>query len=184
MLPAASYSSRAGCCSSRVNFKLFIPFVNADVLNIPVSIIVDKDPDTSRPEADGTPGESLYLKSLRNAIEGDTQIKAFSGKVTLEYDMALPQKNKTYVLATMKNLHPRMVGEFMDQSETLTGADFAKAFHRFFFRPTGKRKAVSKADFALELALFIDRGSAPELVVPSYIQRAINHALKAVRDDG
>jgi putative ATP-dependent endonuclease of OLD family len=159
-----------------LNFKVFIPFVKGSVLNIPVAIVTDKDPDKNRPDTDGEPGDSRYLKSLRASVAGDERIQIFASKRTLEYDIAIPTANAKPILEAMRHVHPRKVDAFLTTNDSLEGADFAEAFHTTFFRPGKGKKPASKADFALELAIIIESGKAPGFEVPPYLKKAIRYA--------
>jgi putative ATP-dependent endonuclease of OLD family len=160
-----------------LNFKTFLPFIRGEILNVPVAIVTDKDSsidDGEEVEADGEsteakddrdPTPSNYYSSLVKAVEGDSRIRVFGGETTFEKELVAPKKNRSIALDAMSSIHPIKTRRFRKTAD-LESPEFPELFYKKFF---GRGERTSKADFALALALTLDKLGAGAFEVPAYI---------------
>lgn len=160
-----------------LNFSVFLPFIGANELNVPVAIITDTDPPVNKTVNGEELQGSAYLKKLQSLVASDPMIEVFPASVTFEYDLALEVENFQALLVAMQRVRPRKTPQFAKSHGKETGAAFARAFYDDFF----KNSDTSKAEFALELALVLDDTelSVP-FKIPSYLREALDHVLKDV----
>lgn len=110
----------------------------------------------------------------------DSYLKVFHGLKTLEYDLALNAKNRKYMLAALRELHPKISANLEKKIEVATG-DAEKArilFSGMFERRNGN---VQKGRFAQALAHII--AAEHDFVVPEYIKNAIEHACQPAQGE-
>jgi len=169
-----------------LNFKVFLPFIKGEILNVPVAIVTDKDSRIEDDDADDEvdkselrePIPSRYYTSLLREVEGDSRIKIFGGDTTFEKELVVPKENRRLALDAMCELRPIKTPSF-EKSTKIDDPMFPEVFYEKFF--TGKKPA-SKADFALALALKLNDLRPEELIgfiVPGYIASAIAYLTRA-----
>lgn len=165
-----------------LNFDSFLPLFGTAALKIPVSVITDADPPNIKaPDGTSSPcypaatdavtlsDTTLSMKSLQ-----DKFVKVFHGVKTFEYDFALHGKNRTAMLAALKDIHPG-IGKSLNLDVDAETCDVAKAktlFRGMFDRGENN---VQKGRFAQALAAHIDDNDA-DIIVPDYIIQACRHA--------
>ncbi len=157
-----------------LNFEIFIPFVRADVLGVPVAILTDGDRPTDETHEPSSP--SAYVKKLTAEIQDDPKVRLFHNAVTFEHELAREPKNRAVLLGALEQVVGTGVFRKINQAlKSATDEMYADVFlHEIF----GRRK-TSKARFAQELALLLDATPAPTFIVPQYIQDALDHLRKA-----
>jgi putative ATP-dependent endonuclease of OLD family len=161
-----------------LNFTTFLPFVKSDVLNIRVAIITDSDPNQVRTLDGDEANESDYLKKLRTLTQADPNLEVFAATHTFEYDLALPPGNRDAIIEAISALRRRK-GASLRNAAFNTGDAFAAAFYDEFFR----QSRTSKPEFAMELALIIER-SPSAFTVPEYIARAFEFVITDTEPSG
>ena len=151
-----------------LNFLVFLPFINSEVLNIKVAILTDSD----KPRADDGEelSESDYVKRLKAAVKNDANLDVFVADQTFEYELALPKENREFVLEAIRTVRPRKGPEFA-REHAETGKEFAANFYREFFG----NGSTSKAEFALELSLLLKDKKG--FSVPDYVVKAFKWIL-------
>jgi putative ATP-dependent endonuclease of the OLD family len=167
-----------------LNFDSFMPLFGEKALKIPVSIITDADP-MSEPDEDDKrytlyPELGAIVPVSDNTAKmkkmEDTYLKVFHGVKTLEYDLALHDKNRTAMLNSLKELHPQ-IGKGVETEVNSVGnnAEKAKALFKGMFERD--QNNVQKGRYGQSLAQNFADGA--ECVVPDYIQNAIKHACQS-----
>lgn len=168
-----------------LNFDSFLPLFGEEGLPIPVSAITDADPfrvdgvgDDAKnvptyPDIDEVINISANTASMLQ--KEDALVKVFYGVKTLEYDLALFDKNREVMLSALSELHPQIAKTLKVDVETAeTNKDKAKVlFCGMFERGKGKVN-VQKGHFAQVLAQAIE-DEGKEFIVPDYITKALNH---------
>lgn len=146
-----------------LNFLVFLPFIRSDVLNIKVAILTDSD----RPRADKDQelSESDYVAKLRDNIKDDPNLQVFVADRTFEYELALPDENRDFIIDAISAVRPRK-GPAFAKDHPEKGAGFAGNFYKAFFGDD----STSKAEFALELSLLLKERNG--FKVPDYIGEA------------
>lgn len=164
-----------------LNFDSFLPLFGDDAIKIPTAVLTDADPQKivnpgSKPAAHYPAlGEAISVSAntaLMKTLE-DGYVKVFHGLKTFEYDFALHPKNRTAMLAALKEIHP-IIGAALEKEvgAATTDADKARTlFKGMFEREEGN---VQKGRFAQALAAKIEDDKL-EVIVPDYIADAINH---------
>lgn len=171
-----------------LNFDSFLPLFGEKALKIPVSVITDADPvDTP---ADGSEPKALYpsagdvVKVSDNTAkmkEGeDSLVKIFHGVKTLEYDLALHADNRSAMLKTLKELHPK-IGEAVEASVNAATGDAERARLLFSGMFERTQNNVQKGWFGQALAQVLADGAS--CVVPKYIRQAIEHVCQKAQAD-
>ncbi len=171
-----------------LNFDSFLPLFGEKALKIPVAVITDADP-IAEPEGGGeaqalypAPGDAVNVSdnTAKMKEREDAFVKVFHGLKTLEYDLALHADNRTAMLATLTELHPK-IGKTVSAAVEAAEGDAAKAralFSGMFERPQNN---VQKGRFGQTLAqVFVDGAAC---VVPDYISKAIAHACQVQQAD-
>lgn len=165
-----------------LNFDSFLPLFGDNAIKVPVAVITDADPEKV-PVPGGKPqayypklGEAITPSSNTVAMKAleDNYIRVFHGVKTFEYDFALHEKNRTAMVAALKDIHPQIGAELEIIVNTATD-DAAKAqalFKGMFERPSGN---VQKGRFAQALAARIEDDQL-DVIVPDYIVAAVKHA--------
>jgi putative ATP-dependent endonuclease of OLD family len=165
-----------------LNFDSFIPLFGKDAIKIPVAIVTDADPEKiavpgGKPTAHyPAPGEAIAPSANTLAMKAleDDHVKVFHGVKTFEYDFALHDKNRSAMLAALKDIHPQ-IGAALEVDVNAATGDAGKAqtlFKGMFERTEGN---VQKGRFAQALAARIEDDKL-EIVVPDYIIAAVTHA--------
>lgn len=165
-----------------LNFDSFMPLFGANAIKIPVAVLTDADPqkvtgadgktEAHYPTADEIITVSANTASMKK-LE-DVFVKVFHGQKTFEYDFALVEKNRTAMIAALKDIHP-VIGADLETVVAAQPDDRAKAkalFQGMFERPQNN---VQKGKFAQALASKIADDKL-EVVVPPYLLAAIKHA--------
>ena len=106
----------------------------------------------------------------------DALVKVFYGQKTFEYDFALHEKNRTAMLAALKDLHPQIGAALETEVKSKADdRDKAKALFRGMFERSSNN--VQKGAFAQALAEQIEDNKL-EIEIPTYIRDAVKHACK------
>lgn len=180
-----------------VDFETLLHFFGngKDQIDIPVAIITDSDPkkvkpdggdwkaadgrEQANPERDAT-GKIIpcdRIKPLTSLISSKANVKLCTSSVTLEYDLALANKELALLMAKAWEafyarkgaavLNPTAMDEKMSDDERAL----------FAWREICLSSSmVGKAEFAHELAYLISEGEA--VIPPKYIADAINFVCK------
>lgn len=166
-----------------LNFDSFMPLFGEAAIKIPVALLTDADPVIADAEGNNQPHyptatENIAISSNTAAMKGheDAFVKVFHGKKTFEYDFALHEKNRTAMLAALKELHP-VIGAALETEVASKGSDRDKAmalFRGMFERPSNN---IQKGAFAQALAAQIEDSNL-EIEIPTYIRDAVMHACK------
>ena len=165
-----------------LNFDSFMPLFGEAAIKVPVSVVTDADPQDID---DGQGKKIAHYPKLGDAISlsanaasmkalEDKYVKVFHGVKTFEYDLALSSKNRTAMLAALKDIHPG-IGADVEAAVTAAADDRAKAeaLFRGMFERTSNN--VQKGRFAQALAARISDDQL-EIEVPDYITDAVKHA--------
>lgn len=167
-----------------LNFDSFMPLFGKQAIRIPVSVITDADPKKAA-SADGkdeavypAPGEAAGVSDNTAAMQAlqDDYVKVFCGQKTFEYDLALVDKNRTGMLAALKDIHPG-IGKELEKAVSEQTGDQAKATSLFRGMFERKENNVQKGKFAQALAARIEEDGL-DVEVPAYILDAIKHACR------
>jgi putative ATP-dependent endonuclease of OLD family len=168
-------------CVEGLNFDSFLPLFGDNALKIPVAVITDADP-VDEP-ADGSEPQPLYpalgdvVKVSDNTAKmkgrADTFVKVFHGLKTLEYDLALHAENRTAMLKTLCELHPK-IADTVQAAVDAAPDDATKARALFTGMFERKQNNVQKGRFGQALAQVLSDDAACK--VPDYIRDAIAHA--------
>ena len=174
-----------------LNFDSFLPLFGEVALQIPVSAITDADPFVVGGEVgDGKDvpaypdiGDEVNVSAnTANMLERqDRLVKIFHGVKTLEYDLALYQKNREVMLSALEELHPQIAAVLKaDVAAAFTNQEKAKVlFCGMFERGKGKTN-VQKGHYAQVLAQAIEDGDA-DFKIPDYLEKAIKHVCEFKR---
>lgn len=162
-----------------LNFDSFLPLYGSKAIKMFVSVVTDADPQSEEGQTQGVyPALSAMVTVSDNTANmkklEDTYLKVFHGVKTLEYDLALHADNRAMMLATLKELHPR-IAEGLEAQVAAEPDDAAKAkalFRGMFERPQNN---VQKGKFAQALAQALSTTDA-SFTVPEYIKQALAHA--------
>jgi putative ATP-dependent endonuclease of OLD family len=154
-------------------------------VKIPVAVITDADPVIVDAKGDMQPHypsatENIAISSNTALMKKkeDKFLKVFHGQKTFEYDFALHEKNRTAMLAALKDMHP-LIGADLEAEVASKADDRAKAIALFtgmFERPKGKAN-VQKGAFAQSLAAQIEDNDL-DIEIPAYIRDAVQHTCK------
>lgn len=166
-----------------LNFDSFMPLFGEKAIKIPVSVITDADPYLILPDGKREPHYSAAADAI-NVSDNTTSMKkladsvlcVFHGQKTFEYDFALVEKNRTAMIAALKDIHPE-IGAALELDVNGKANDQEKAtalFKGMFERSSGN---VQKGRFAQALAARILDDDL-DVHVPSYIEDAVKHACK------
>lgn len=147
-----------------VAFSHFAALFGDGGLPIRCAIVTDGDPDADptdpdNPDLTRSPRAEAALK-----LKGGN-VDVFVADVTLEWDLAHAQPRADLLTKTMTTLHPKS-GPEVAAMATLSANAWAFKF---------RKKLTRKAEFAQELAAALDEDASKTLVVPGYLQRAIEH---------
>ncbi|SPH21022.1 DNA replication and repair protein RecF [Ascidiaceihabitans donghaensis] len=166
-----------------LNFDSFLPLFGETAIKIPVAVITDADPVII--SADGkthahypSENEHITLSSNTESMKRreDAFVKVFYGQKTFEYDFALHEKNRTAMLAALKDLHPQIGAALEKEVKSKAGdRDKAKALFRGMFERSSNN--VQKGAFAQALAEQVEDNEL-EIEIPTYIGDAVKHACK------
>jgi len=164
-----------------LNFDSFLPLFGEKALKIPVAVVTDADPQSMA--ADGDEPQAIYPAAGAAVVVSantasmkkreDSLVKVFHGVKTFEYDLALHAENRTPMLATLKELHPK-IGAALEVQMNAVATDAEKAcvlFRGMFERPQNN---VQKGRFGQALAQTYSQAGAT-CKVPDYILQAIAH---------
>ncbi len=168
-----------------LNFDSFLPLFGEASLQVPVSAITDADPFIIEGEGDDAKtvpaypdlGEAITISDNTVSMkkQEDKLVKVFHGIKTLEYDLALHEKNRDVMISALEELHPQIAKSLKVKVDSVaSNKDKAKTlFCGMFERGKGKTN-VQKGRYAQVLAQTIeDKGS--EFTVPEYIEKALKH---------
>jgi putative ATP-dependent endonuclease of OLD family len=164
-----------------LNFDCFLPLFGQKALQIPVAVVTDADPGTdevgSEPKAlYPSQGDIVTVSASTAAMKmlEDSLVKVFHGLKTFEYDLALHAANRTVMLKTLRELHPK-IGASVETAVDAAIGDAAKA--QALFRGMFERdhNNVQKGRFGQALAQAFMEPYAP-CEVPGYIRDAVAHA--------
>lgn len=169
-----------------LNFDSFLPLFGENALKIPVAVITDADPQSMAVEGDES--QALYPAAADAVVVSantasmkkreDGLVKVFHGVKTFEYDLALHAYNRAPMLATLKELHPK-IGAALEVQVNAAATDADKArvlFCGMFERPQNN---VQKGRFGQALAqTYSQPGTTCK--VPDYIVKAIAHVCQIV----
>lgn len=120
-------------------------------------------------------GEAVVVScntAKMKALE-DRYMKVFHGVKTLEYDLALHEKNRAAMLTALEELHPniaKVLRKAVDAEPDNTGK--ARVLFRGMFER--RQNNVQKGRFGQALAQVIRDGA--DIEVPAYLRNAIEHA--------
>jgi putative ATP-dependent endonuclease of OLD family len=164
-----------------LNFDSFLPLFGERAIKVPAAVLTDADPERI-PGGDGKlvahypkSGEAISISANTKAMKSreDKFVRVFHGLKTFEYDFALHEKNRTAMLAALKEIHPIIGADLEAEVEGLAGDDLkARAIFRGMFeRSEGN---VQKGKFSQALASKIAEEDL-EVVVPQYIVDAVEH---------
>lgn len=168
-----------------LNFDSFMPLFGETAIKIPVAVITDADPFIVDADGKNQPHypsktDKITVSSNTASMKGreDAYVKVFHGQKTFEYDFALHERNRTVMLAALKELHPQIGADLETELASKTDdRDKAEAlFTGMFERPKGK-KNVQKGAFAQALAAQIEENNQ-EVDIPTYIRSAVLHVCK------
>ena len=167
-----------------LNFDSFMPLFGETAIKVPVAVITDADPTIKDEEGKSQPyypaaEEAVVVSPNTKAMKKleDKLLRVFHGKKTFEYDFALVEKNRTAMLAALKEIHPD-IGAKLEVKVAEAAGDREKAktlFKGMFERPSNN---VQKGRFAQALAAKIQDDEF-EIEVPTYIVEAVKHACQA-----
>jgi putative ATP-dependent endonuclease of the OLD family len=104
----------------------------------------------------------------------DEFVKVFHGQKTFEYDFALVEKNRSAMLAALKEIHPG-IGKDLESVVDAQVGDRAKAKALFKGMFEREQNNVQKGKFAQALAAKIADENL-DISVPDYIVAAVKHA--------
>lgn len=171
-----------------LNFDCFLPLFGEKTLKIPVAVVTDADPmGEVDVEGEGKQQVALYPKKDEAVVPSDNvvKIKGFEdsyvkihyGVKTFEYDLALEPGNRTLMLETLQELHPKIYLDVAAQVETAVD-DAAKAKALFTGMFERDQNNVQKGRFGQALAQRIQAQESNIFVVPEYIVKAFQHVCK------
>tara|TARA_R100000935_G_scaffold36463_1_gene57470 strand:+ start:1165 stop:2898 length:1734 start_codon:yes stop_codon:yes gene_type:complete len=163
-----------------LNFDSFMPLFGETAIKIPVAVITDADPFIVDGKGNSQPHypnatEIIAISSNTASMKGreDTFVKVFHGRKTFEYDFALHERNRTAMLAALKDLHP-LIGSALDTDVASKADDREKAMALFRGMFERSSNNVQKGAFAQALAAQIEDNNL-EVEVPTYIREAVLH---------
>ncbi|WP_374030015.1 ATP-dependent endonuclease [Bdellovibrio bacteriovorus] len=181
-----------------VDFESLTKLFGPEKLDLKVSVITDGDPKIiAGPEGDwrqdipiGFEEENISVCdraiALQTALAGNSVVKPFISKVTLEYDLAEAHAmNATVMKTSWEKLFSRGSSSVM-RDEDFTGATdrrvLALAVWRGICRSTTSKSKADFADILSEDLVEKDSNGIPHVaegafVVPTYIKRAIEHVI-------
>jgi len=167
-----------------LNFDSFMPMFGEKAIRIPVSIITDADPervagdDGKKVAVYPATGEAVTVSDNTKAMKSleDEFVKVFYGQKTFEYDLALTERNRTAMLAALKDIHP-LIGRELEKAVAEQQDDRSKATVLFKGMFERDQNNVQKGKFAQALAARVEEDNL-DIEVPSYILEAIKHACK------
>ncbi len=148
-----------------INFNAFIPLFGVERLVVPVVILTDGDAKEIGREMSAT---AANLKALESDVPN---LSVEMSEITFEHQLARSEAMLPYMIAALKELHPRR-GETLERElGALESADErANAFLSAFLA-----SKVSKGQFAQELAGALDGCDLGPEAVPNYIRKALRH---------
>ncbi|ENM5907474.1 AAA family ATPase [Vibrio mimicus] len=171
-----------------LNFDCFLPLMGSEKLSIPVAIITDADPSEIDVSGGKKKAIALYpsldtevivsdnTKSLKD--KEDDFIKVCHGVKTLEYDLALYDKNRELMLVALSEIHPQIAESIQEELKTKeSSTEKAKVLFCGMFERGKGLTNVQKGRYAQELAYQITH-SGMDFCVPKYVQDAIEHVCK------
>lgn len=153
-----------------LNFDAFLPLFGEKALRIPVAVITDSDPLGVYPKV----GEISELSAAAKIIAAGANdyVKPFFASKTLEYDLALTSKNRTTMLAALKELHPGIAKKLEEEIDKVPEDEKARVlFQGMFERGEGKTN-VQKGAFGQALAQAVIYDEL-DLDVPGYLANAL-----------
>jgi putative ATP-dependent endonuclease of the OLD family len=165
-----------------LNFDSFMPLFGENAIRIPVAVVTDADPkkvvaaDGKEEAVYPAAGEAVTVSDNTAAMKAleDVFVKVFFGQKTLEYDLALAEKNRTAMLAALKEIHP-VIGKELEKVVSEQPDDRSKATALFKGMFEREQNNVQKGRFAQALAARVEEDNL-EIEVPGYILAAIKHA--------
>jgi putative ATP-dependent endonuclease of OLD family len=170
-----------------LNFDCFLPLFGQAGLPIPVSVITDGDP-ANEDDDTGVKTKAVYpdltdkidisanTKSLINRT--DDFISVFHGVKTLEYDLALYERNRNVMLDALADTNPGIAKILRTEVEAAgTNQEKAKALFCGMFERGSGLKNIQKGRFAQALAYQLSQDGV-EFTVPDYITDAVKHVCK------
>jgi putative ATP-dependent endonuclease of OLD family len=148
-----------------LNFDAFIPLFGPNAMKVRVAVLSDSD-EEGYPTAGSIPSLSPQAKSIQSSA--NEYVQAFFGIKTFEYSLALISKNRSTMLAALKEINPIIGAELETQVSNAVEEDKARVlFQGMFERGQGKVN-VQKGAFGQALAQSILSDGLP-LEVPPYI---------------
>lgn len=175
-----------------LNFDSFLPLFGDSALPIPVSVITDADPfvvdgvgeDAKKnvpiyPDVDD---EVSVSENTANMLkQQDSLVKIFHGVKTLEYDLALHEKNRAIMISALEELHPTIAKALKSEVDAEnTNKDKAKALYCGMFERGKGKTNVQKGHYGQILAQAIEENDS-DFKVPDYIARALTHVCEYKR---
>ena len=170
-----------------LNFDCFLPLFGEKAFQIPVSAITDADPYILSGSGDKTTAYpdlhddiEVSDNTVKMKLYEDKLVKIFHGVKTLEYDLALYDKNREIMLSALKELHPQIGNILHDEVNcAVTNKDKAKILFCGMFERGEGLKNVQKGRYGQVLAQHIaDKNN--DFTVPQYIDNAIKHVCKEI----
>ncbi len=170
-----------------LNFDSFLPLFGENALKIPVAVITDADPQSVAADDEEAPalypavGDVVTVSANTASMKKreDNLVKVFHGVKTFEYDLALHAENRTSMLTTLKELHPK-IGAALEAQVSAVATDAEKArvlFRGMFERPQNN---IQKGRFGQALAQTYAQAGAT-CKVPDYILQAIAHVCQETK---
>ncbi|BCT68774.1 AAA family ATPase [Nitrosospira sp. NRS527] len=153
-----------------LNFDAFLPLFGEKALKIPVAVITDSDPPGVYPKVGEHPEPSSAAKSI--AACTSEYIKPFFASKTLEYDLALTSKNRTTMLAALKELHPGIAKDLEEQINVAMEDEKARVLFKGMFERGDGKANVKKGAFGQALAQAVIYDGF-DLDVPGYLKDAL-----------
>ncbi|WP_372786309.1 ATP-dependent endonuclease [Phenylobacterium sp.] len=167
-----------------LNFDSFLPLFGEKALKIPVAVITDADPEGEASEGGKTAplypalGDvvAVSANTAKMKKQEDSLVGVFHGVKTFEYDLALRAKNRTAMIAALKELHPQIgLTVEADVAKAADDAGAARALFSGMFER--EQNNVQKGRYGQALAqAFLAVGA--ECEVPDYIRDAVAHVCK------
>lgn len=179
-----------------VAFETFKKLFQPTALGIPVAIVSDADPSVERGdnwESDtaemegGTFTVCARMKNLFSLFSGQSNVRVFSSKLTLEYDLAEAGDDNAMVMATVwESCFTGTPGTFNTTRVTSAGTEREQKALAAWRGICRADHTGSKAEFAHHLAASLEKtiaGGQPAMAfdVPLYIKTAIEHVVNRLK---
>ena len=159
-----------------INFNAFAPLFGSEGLRVPVVILTDGDAKELGGEISATASD------LREQAAGIPNLNVEMSEITFEHELARSEILLPHMVSALKELHPRIGARLETKLAALaTPEEKAAKFLNVF-----RKKAVSKGQFAQELAGILAECNLGANAVPEYIRNALGHlgVLSKAASDG